>query len=643
MIKIPGRKRVVISNIQPAVDEGRFPAKAVQYFPVTISADVFADGHDEIQVQLRFRQVSHRSWTTVQMNFCENDRWEYHFEPNLTGIYQFQLSAWVDHYASWKKKLEKKWQAGMDIGTEIRNGVMLIAGKLSTVKKTERTLLEQWSQKLAAAAGEDAVILSRDETVGRIAGTSVPSDTVTSSMMYMLESERPKALFSTWYELFPRSCGTQGTHGTFKDVIDLLPEIAHMGFDVLYLPPIHPIGRIKRKGKNNSLTATDGDPGSPWAIGSTEGGHKAIHPQLGTLRDFRALVKAAGKQGIDIAMDIALQCAPDHPYVAQHPEWFRWNADGQVQYAENPPKKYEDILPFDFESDAWETLWEELKSIFLFWIDKGVKVFRVDNPHTKSLAFWEWVIREIKEEHTDVLFLAEAFTRPRIMEQLAKAGFSQSYTYFTWRSTRQELQTYLKELTQPPLSLYFRPNFWPNTPDILPPELTHGGINAHIIRLILAATLSSSYGIYGPVFERGICEPAPGKEEYVNSEKYEIHHWERGMYTKIREIVIRVNRIRKQQPALQQFTGIRFLPTDNQQLIAYIKESPKEAGKLLIVVNLDPFNTQSGWVDLPIIRTGSSSCKIHDLLGGDTYIWQSGKNYVSLNPNDLPAHIFLVQ
>jgi starch synthase (maltosyl-transferring) len=474
-----------------------------------------------------------------------------------------------------------------------------------------------------------------------------PDMTTVYPITFKLEVERRKAGFSSWYELFPRSAaGEEGKHGTFKDVIRLLPRVAKMGFDVLYFPPIHPIGEKNRKGKNNSLTAGPEDPGSPWAIGNRKGGHKTIHAQLGTLADFKKLNKEAAKYGIEIAMDIAYQCAPDHPYVKKHPQWFKWRPDGTVQYAENPPKKYEDILPFNFETDDWENLWQELKSVIDYWIDAGVRVFRIDNPHTKAFRFWQWMINEVRKTHPEVIFLAEAFTRPRVMERLGKAGFNQSYSYFTWRNTKQELQEYMTELTRTEMRWYYRPNFWPNTPDILPPALIYGGENAHVMRLILAATLSSNYGLYGPVYEYGLNTPHGSKEEYVDNEKYEIKHWDWDKYTRTGEIITRLNHIRKQNPALQSTWNIDFADTTNDQIICYGKSNSEAANTLIIAVNLDVNNTQGGHVRIPLKKLGIDEYKpykVHDLLSGDTYNWQGDWNFVQLNPNQMPAHIFRVE
>jgi starch synthase (maltosyl-transferring) len=510
----------------------------------------------------------------------------------------------------------------------LQSGIELIKQAAEHANTKDRDLLLQWARQLAIPENvQAAVLMVKDEALARAMFINRNSDLVSiSSQLYEIEVERSKAGFSTWYELFPRSASLEpGKHGTFNDVKGLLPRIAEMGFDVLYFPPIHPIGTTKRKGKNNSLEANEDDPGSPWAIGNKDGGHKAIHPELGTLKDFQSLLKEAKKYEIEIALDIAFQCSPDHPFVKKHPQWFKWRPDGTVQYAENPPKKYEDILPFNFESEDWEDLWYALKDIFDYWIDKGVTIFRVDNPHTKALAFWEWMILEIRKKNPHIIFLAEAFTRPRIMEQLAKAGFNQSYTYFTWRNTKAELEEYLTELTKTEKRYYFRPNFWPNTPDILPPALTHGGENAHIMRLILAATLSSNYGLYGPVFEFGLTEPVPGKEEYIHNEKYEIKHWDWNRYTRIKELITRVNRIRKENPALQTTWNIEFAKTDNDQIICYGKISPEEHNILIIVVNLDAYNTQSATVTLPLKELGipaNKAFKVKDLLSGDKFTWE---------------------
>ncbi|GAN31607.1 alpha-amylase family glycosyl hydrolase [Candidatus Brocadia sinica] len=459
--------------------------------------------------------------------------------------------------------------------------------------------------------------------------------------------DRKKAIFSTWYERFPRSCSPEpGKHGTFKDCEAILPEIAKMGFDVFYLPPIHPIGRTNRKGKNNSPVSGQNDVGSPWAIGSQEGGHKSIHPHLGTLEDFERLINKTRDYDIEIALDLAFQCSPDHPYVAEHPEWFKWRPDGSVQYAENPPKKYEDALPFNFETEQWRQLWEELKSVVVFWVERGVRIFRVDNPHTKPFSFWEWLINEVKSKYPDVLFLSEAFTRPKVMYYLAKLGFTQSYTYFTWRNTKREFIEYITELVQTNVREYFRPNFWPNTPDILPEHLQYGGRPAFMIRLILAATLSSSYGIFGPDFELCVSEALPGKEEYLNSEKYEVKHCDWDRPGNLKDFIARVNRVRKENPALQTTGNVQFYEADNGYLVVYGKTTEDFSNILLVVVNLDPYHSQSGWIRIPINKFGIDADQpylVHDLLSDGKYIWHGENNYVEFKPHNLPAHIFKVR
>jgi len=453
----------------------------------------------------------------------------------------------------------------------------------------------------------------------------------------------PLAGFSAWYEMFPRSAGDGKTHGTFRDVEAMLPYVAGMGFDVLYLPPIHPIGVTKRKGRNNALAAAPGDPGSPWAIGGADGGHKAIHPELGTPEEFRHLVEAARAQGIEVALDIAFQCSPDHPYVAQHPSWFRHRPDGSIQYAENPPKKYQDIYPFNFDSDDWKPLWQELKSIFDHWIQQGVHVFRVDNPHTKPYPMWEWMIGELKRAHPQTIYLAEAFTRPRPMHRLAKLGYTQSYTYFTWRNTKRELTEYFTELSQHPSREYFRPNVWPNTPDILHEYLQSGLRSAFIARVVLAATLCANYGLYGPAFELMEHVPRePGSEEYRDSEKYEIKAWNRDRPDSLRPLLARLNAIRRANRALQHNWRLRFHGVDNPQLICYSKTTEDLSNVILTIVNLDPRHTQSGWTDLALAELGLAGAgpfEVHDLLTDARYRWHGARNYVELRPAELPAHV----
>lgn len=647
MIKSNGKQRVIITNVYPIVESGRYTAKAVVGDEITFSADVFGDGHDAISASLFIKESSADGPIELPMKFINNDHWETSFTFTTTGRFEFWIAGWEDHYKNWKHGLLKKYEAGQDLKVELQIGILLLQ-KAADVLETEGPSILSWVAKIQHANSVDEAVFTAElEELGNLMYKYRPNEIISRSVSYKIEIERKKAGYSTWYELFPRSAAPEpGKHGTFKDVINLLPRVSQMGFDVLYFPPIHPIGEINRKGKNNALHTEEGDPGSPWAIGNRKGGHKAIHPQLGSLKDFKKLIESATTFGIEIAMDIAFQCAPDHPYVKEHPQWFTWRPDGTVQYAENPPKKYEDILPFNFETDDWENLWEELKSVIDFWIDNGVRIFRIDNPHTKAFGFWEWAIADIRARHPEVLFLAEAFTRPRIMERLAKAGFNQSYTYFTWRNTKKELEKYMEELTKTEMRYYFRPNFWPNTPDILPPALIHGGENAHIMRLILAATLSSNYGIYGPVYEFNLHEPHGSKEEYVDNEKYEIHHWDWDKYTRIKEIIIRLNRIRKDNSALQSTWNITAAETNNDQIIAYAKADLKTGNRLIVVVNLDVYSTQIASIRIPMEELGimyDANFRVRDLLSGNLYTWHGEWQYVELNPYQMPAHIFRIE
>ncbi|TLV02578.1 alpha-1,4-glucan--maltose-1-phosphate maltosyltransferase [Dyadobacter luticola] len=644
-----GRKRVVISNVAPQVEEGRFQAKRAIGESVVFSADIFGDGHDSLAASVIFKHESDQFWGDVPLQYVINDRWQTTWTPEKPGIYEYRFTGWIDHFTTWKKGLLKKFQAGQDISVEILIGAEILEEARSLANQEYVDDFDKWIDGLKNTHDPEwALNLALSEEVESAMSKIRYTDRITVfDQTFKLEVERKKAAFSTWYELFPRSASTlPDTHGTFKDVQKLLPKVAKMGFDVLYFPPIHPIGEMKRKGKNNSLTPSETDPGSPWAIGNRLGGHKSVHPELGSMEDFEALIADADKLGIEIAMDIAYQCAPDHPYVKEHPQWFKWRPDGTVQFAENPPKRYEDILPFDFETKDWQNLWNELKSVIDFWIEKGVHIFRIDNPHTKAFAFWEWMIGEVRKVHPEVLFLAEAFTRPRVMERLAKIGFNQSYTYFTWRNSKWELEQYLYELTKTDQQYYFRPNFWPNTPDILPHHLVEGGENAHITRFILAATLSSNYGMYGPVYEYGVNTPHPGKEEYTDNEKYEIKHWDWDRYSRTREIITRVNRIRKENPALQTTWNINFTETNNDSVIAYTKTDEASGNRLIIAVNLDNWNTQGAHIKVPIHQFGihwDQPYTVRDMLSGERYHWRGEYNYVQMNPYEMPAHILKIE
>jgi starch synthase (maltosyl-transferring) len=640
-----GRRRVAIEAVSPEVDGGRFPSKRSLGERVTIEADVFSDGHDAIACVIRYRRQADSTWTEAPMLALGNDRWRGELTVSELGRYIYTVQGWVDRFQTWRLQLAKRVTAGQDIALELEVGARLVEAAAHRAQDADSALLLKQAELLRNAplpAGERETV--GKELIDLMHRHPDRSEAVTYARELEMLVEPQRARFSAWYELFPRSTGEAGRHGTFRDVERRLPYIASMGFDVLYLPPIHPIGRTNRKGANNSVKAAPGEPGSPWAIGSDEGGHKAIHPELGTLEDFRHLVRAAQEKGLALALDIAFQCSPDHPYIREHPEWFRHRPDGSIQYAENPPKLYEDIVPFDFECEAWRELWSEMLSIVCHWIDQGVSIFRVDNPHTKPFAFWEWLIGEVKRDHPEVIFLAEAFTRPRVMYRLAKAGFSQSYTYFAWRNTTSELAQYFTELTQTSVSDYFRPNLWPNTPDILTEYLQTGGRPSFAARLVLAATLGASYGIYGPAFELGEARAKdPGSEEYLDSEKYQLRSWALDSPESLREMITLVNEIRRENLALQSDRGLRFHPTENDRLIAYTKSTADLADVVLTVVNIDPHHTQSGMVTLPLNDLGldtEKSYQAHELLSGARYLWTGPRNYVEINPHAAPAQIF---
>lgn len=648
-MQIDRRRRVVIENVKPEIDGGRFPIKRVAGEKVVVTADIFADGHDAVWANVLYKSPGDNKWKEVPMKLRENDLWEALFIVEEMGVYRYTIEGGVDHFTTWQRDLRKKFDAKQDIRVDILTGIRYITDSSQRASADDKkTLLAYIDLLKTERNGQKAVSIAFSEELGKLMNEYRNRKLATNYGKELpVIVDRKKAIFSTWYERFPRSCSSEpGKHGTFKDCEAILPEIAKMGFDIFYLPPIHPIGRTNRKGKNNSPVSVQNDVGSPWAIGSQEGGHKSIHPHLGTPEDFERLINKARDYDIEIAMDLAFQCSPDHPYVAEHPEWFTWRHDGSVQHAENPPKKYEDVLPLNFETEQWYQLWEELKSIVVFWIEKGIRIFRVDNPHTKPFAFWEWLIKEVKGKYPDVIFLSEAFTRPKVMYYLAKLGFTQSYTYFTWRNTKQELIGYITELVQTERREYFRPNFWPNTPDILPEHLQYGGRPAFMIRLILAATLSSSYGIFGPAFELCVSGAIPGKEEYLNSEKYEIPHWNWDCPGNLRDFIARVNRIRKENPALQTTCNVQFYETDNDYILFYGKATEDLSHIILVVVNLDPYHARSGYVKVPVSTFGidiNHPYMVHDLLTDGKYIWHGEKNYVELRPDSIPAHIFKIR
>jgi starch synthase (maltosyl-transferring) len=642
-----GRKRVVIEYIGPQVDAGQFPIKRVVGQKVIVTAHIFADGHDKIQAEILYRTENDNAYKSEKMRYTFNDEWESSFEITELKNYFYTARAWLDRFGTWREDLRKKIDARQEVNIDLIIGAGLLEQASDRAVGEDASELAQLSEKLKQSSEiEKAKEIALSEKLSNLMDKyQDKSSAVVYAKELVVTVNRPKALFSAWYELFPRSAAPGGRHGTFADCEKLLPDIKKLGFDVLYLSPIHPIGKTNRKGKNNSNVCEPEDPGSPWAIGSEEGGHKAVHPELGTLEDFRKLVEAAKKYYIEIAMDLAFQCSPDHPYVKEHPEWFRWRPDNTVQYAENPPKKYEDILPFNFETERWKELWQELESIVDFWIEQGVRIFRVDNPHTKPFVFWQWLIGEIRKNHRDIIFLSEAFTRPKLMCRLAKAGFDQSYTYFAWRNTKYELETYIKELTQSDSAQYLRPNFWPNTPDILTQYLQYDERAAFIIRLVLAATLSSNYGIYSPAYEVCQNEAPEGTEEYLNSEKYEIKHWNRNQSRNIRAVITRVNRSRRQNPSLQTTNNIRFCEIDNNMMIAYYKATQDLSNITVMVVNIDPFHKQAGRLTLPLKELGIEPTQpylLHDQLSNDKYIWQGKTNYIELDPRVMPAHILIL-
>lgn len=640
--------RIVIENVVPQLNCGNFPIKRAVGEKVTVQADIFTDGHDELAAILLYRNDEEEKWQEVAMKPLGNDRWEGSFTIDKISVFCYTIQAWADTFGTWRKNLQKKIEAKQNFEVD------LIIGS-ENIEKVSRRASGKDAEKLAAFARAikeekdqtKATLLALDNNLAALMNVHRDKSSLTTHEKELkVVVDREKVLFSAWYEMFPRSCSADPrTHGTLRDCERLLPEIARMGFDILYLPPIHPIAKTNRKGKNNSPTAGPDDPGSPWAIGSEEGGHKSIHPQLGSITDFEEFVKKATDFGIEIALDLAFHCSVNHPYVKEYPEWFLWRPDGKIQYAENPPKKYEDVVPFNFDTDRRKELWAELKSIVLFWIKKGVKIFRVDNPHTKPFEFWKWLIDGIRSDYPDVLFLSEAFTRPKVMYELAKVGFNQSYTYFTWRNTKREITEYLTELTRTDVREYFRPNFWPNTPDILTEYLQFGGSPAFKVRLVLAATLSSNYGMYGPAFELCTSEAMPGTEDYLNSEKYEIKNWERDKPGNLKDFVAKLNRIRRENEALQRTCNLEFFEVDNDSLIFYGKVNKDLSNEILIVVNLDPFHTQSGFVRVPLRELGIEEGQlylVHDLLSGDKYIWEGEKNYVKLDPQVMPAHVFRV-
>lgn len=640
------QSRIVIENIAPQLNEGTVFIRRVVNEIVNVTADVLVDGHDVLQASLLYKHESEKTWSETRMYATSNDEYAASFITTKQGFYSYKIEGWVDYALNWQHGIERKIDDYQHVNSELLEGAELLSAISKKVNTKEKEyllhLVALFKNKEAYAEGIKEAVSKKLHIILK----NNPKKLLTqTSAEYKVYVDRLKARFSTWYEFFPRSASEQeGKHGTFNDCHRLLPRVAEMGFDTLYFPPIHPIGEVNRKGKNNTTVAQIGDVGSTWGIGSKHGGHKDIHPELGTLDDFKNLIARAKELGIEVAMDYALQAAPDHPWVIEHPNWFKWRPDGTVQYAENPPKKYQDILPIYWESKDYKNLWQECLDTLFYWIDCGINVFRVDNPHTKPYYFWGWIVTEVKKKHPDVLFLAEAFTRPKIMHQLAKQGYTQSYTYFTWRDSKQELIEYMNELTQTDQKEFMRPNFWPNTPDINPYHLQGAPESKYLIRYALAATLSSNIGIYGPVFEQMIDTPIAGKEEYYMSEKFQLCKYDWFKENKVTAIITRINNIRKENESYQQTNNIKFLETGNEQLIAFYKWNQDKTNETLTVINLDAYNTQTGSVKLPLqdldVNYGEK-IEVIDLVTRNSYNWYNESNYVQLD-TAIPFHIFKI-
>jgi len=641
------RRTVVIEAIAPAVDGGRYPIKREVGGHVELSADVFKEGHEVLVVFLKYKRADEPTWRETPMGFVDNDRWAGVFMVEANARHLYTIEALPDPFRSWLADLTKRVDAGQDVASELREGAALVRAAAGRAAGDDATALRAWVGRLDKAPSQaEALAAAGDATLAALMDRHLDrTDATWAEREYEVIVDRERARFASWYEFFPRS-GVAGRHGTFRDAEAQLERVAAMGFDVVYLPPVHPIGRAHRKGANNALTAQPGEHGSPWAIGGVEGGHDAVHPDLGTLADFDRFVSRARALDLEVALDFAIQCSPDHPWVREHPEWFSHRPDGTIKYAENPPKKYQDVYPVNFYGDDPRALWQEMKRIVEFWIGHGVTTFRVDNPHTKPVRFWEWLIREVQDAHPEIVFLAEAFTRPKMMRVLAKAGFTQSYTYFTWRTGKQELQDYLTEITTPPVAEYFRGNLWPNTPDILHETLQRGGRPAFRLRLVLAATLSSLYGIYSgyELFEN---EPfAPGSEEYLNSEKYEpkVRDWTAP--GNLAGLITRLNRVRREHRALQLYRNLTFHASDDPHVLWYSKMTPARDDVVFVAANLDVFGTHATMVDVPIDELGiapDEPYRMHEVLSDTTYQWRGPRGYVELDPSRDPTQIFLLR
>lgn len=635
--------RVVLASITPRVDDGRWPVKRSIGEKLEVVAGVIVDGHEKLGVELIYRHESDSKEHVLRMPHRWNDEYVGAFRIQKLGTYQYRVRAWMDRFGTWQDQFRRRVE-GEEEERLLRSELLEGADILEKVASGAPSAIAKQLSAYVQAFRKGRTASALDPHVLELASAHDPREGAIESETYTVQVDPEYARFCAWYEFFPRSAGDDpGKHATLDDAADRLPRIKELGFDVVYLPPVHPIGTTFRKGKDNAPVAKPGEPGSPWAIGSEEGGHTAVHPELGGIEAFDRFVKRATALDIRVAIDIAFQTSPDHPWVKEHPEWFRHRPDGTIRYAENPPKKYQDVYPLDFESSDWQGLWTALKEVFEYWIDHGVRIFRVDNPHTKPFRFWEWCLGELRREHPDLIFLAEAFSRPKIMYTLAKLGFNQSYTYFTWRNSKAELEEYARELFQSEVADFFRPNFWPNTPDILHDYLVHGGRPAHAIRLVLAATMSPAYGLYGPPYEHVDNRQHPEREEYANNEKYEIRSWNWNDPRSLQPLIRRVNRIRRENPALHHPRNIRIHTIDNANMIAYSKQH--EDNVILVIVNLDPHNTQSGWVSLPLGDLGlpdNQSYQVHDLLGGERFYWQGSSAFVQLNPHILPAHVLHV-
>jgi starch synthase (maltosyl-transferring) len=639
----------VIENLQPLIDGGRYPVKRIVGEDLIVEADIFKDGHDVVAAVLKWRAVGKRTWRETPMVFVDNDRWRGVCTLYDQGTHEYTVEAWTDTFRSWQREFTAKFEGGItSLRSEALEGAALIKAAAARARdRSDATRLREFSEQIATGANSQINAIAKSGELEVLMATYPERSNATEFVpVPRVMVDRRAALFGAWYEFFPRSAEGHGDrNSTFRDCLPRIDDAKAMGFDVIYFPPIHPIGHTNRKGRNNSIVCEPGDPGVPWAIGSEAGGHKAVEPSLGTLIDFDWLQKRVQKRRMEIALDFALNCSPDHPYVKEHPEWFYKRPDGTIKYAENPPKKYEDIYPLNFRCETWRALWAETKSIVLFWAERGVRIFRVDNPHTKPVAFWEYVIKGVREKYPDVLFLSEAFTRPKMMKALAKAGFNQSYTYFTWRNSKRELMEYFTELTQTEMREYFRPNLWPNTPDILPFFLQEGGRPAFMIRVLLAATLSTLYGIYSG-YELCENEALPGREEYLDSEKYQFKKRDWNAPGNIKDWIARLNKIRRENRALQSYTNLQFYWAENDAILFYGKMTPARDNIILVVVNLDPHRKQHSFVDVPIDQFGqmeSDVYQVQDLLSGVTYAWRGRRNYVELDPQIQPAHIFRVR